>query len=324
MRKIFINSIKFPFKYLLYAFELVTGQFLTYALRPSFSKKFVKTLPNTNYPKMGIVIQGPIISKRYFTLETIKTYKKIFPEALIILSTWEDEDPSILKKISSENIEIVLNKKPAFSGQQNINYQIVSSFSGTARAKELNCKYILKTRTDQRIYSPNTLKMFYNLTKAFPIKNEVQKKRIVGVSLNTYKYRLYGLSDMNIFAHIDDAFLYWSCPLDERINPTEMKDLQENKRVCEVYLTTEFMKKIKRATKWTLEDSWDFFSKNLCVIDQQSIELYWRKYDNYKEYRRSQYYSEKNDKQLSFSEWLEMFINQNNINLTKELIEKKF
>ncbi len=305
-------------------FEFFSGYFLTYSLRPIKSTNFSEHTATASGPKFGIVLQGPIMTESNFTLETIRIYKKIFPTTTIILSTWENEDKDVLEMIKKENIQIILNKKPNFFGQQNINLQIVSSLSGVKKAKQEDCKYVLKTRTDQRIYSPDALRLFYNLIKSFPINNKIQKERIIGLSLNTFKYRLYGLSDMNIFSQIDDALLYWDIPLDKRINPTKMSDPKENKRICEVYLTTEFMKKINRKINWSLRDSWSFFAEHTCVIDQQSIELYWRKYTKHKEYRRSQYEAERTDKQLSFAEWLEINQNFENININENILTKSF
>ena len=62
--------------------------------------------------KFAIIIQGPIENEDEFTLETVKIYKKIFPNTKIILSTWNTEKQSIIDKFKRENIEIILNEIP--------------------------------------------------------------------------------------------------------------------------------------------------------------------------------------------------------------------
>jgi len=59
-------------------------------------------------PRIAIVLQGPLKKEDDFTLETIKLYKKSFNEAIIILSTWDDENKSYIEKIRNEGIEVLL------------------------------------------------------------------------------------------------------------------------------------------------------------------------------------------------------------------------
>lgn len=301
------------------------GVFFTYALRPEHSKHFGMRKKSTIYPKIGIVIQGPIITDRNFTLETVKIYQKIFPEAEIVVSTWNDEHPDVLSEFHKENLTLVLNEKPP-QGKPwgpNFNLQLVSSLAGVKMCQELNCEYVLKTRTDVRIYRPDALRFFYNLTEKFPIVADCgQKKRIIGVSLNTYKYRLYDLSDMTVFGSTADMLLYWGAELDYRDISTD--NAKTNRlfsilNIGEVYLVTEFMKKINYALKWTLKDSWRVFAEHFCVIDQQSIELYWHKYSRHDEYRHPYYYYARTGKEMSFSEWLEMHCNLENLEIDENI-----
>ncbi len=297
--------------------ESLRNSFITFHYRPKYAKdlntwsdKLVIT------PKTAIILQGPIIKDNDFTLETIRIYKKIFPEAIIILSTWEDEDKNKIEKIKNEKIELILNKKPLNPGTKNINLQIISSRAGVAKAKTLKTEYALKTRTDQRLYGINSLDYLRNITTAFPpaAGNGRQNKRIVGVSLNSFKYRPYGLSDMTIFGQIDDMLLYWGANLDERKLPLNLGSTTRDfsrARICEMYLATEFLKKIGHEPKMTITDSWDAFAKYFCVVDQISLDIFWYKYARHTEHKTLQYDAVRNSQSLNFREWLNLYANLN-------------
>ena len=216
-------------KWLKKFFDLVEkpfSNFFTFHLRPKKAERIgIVSDKLLNYPKVAIVIQGPIVYDQDFTLETIKIYKKLSPQAIIILSTWDYENNEYIRRIRKEIDQILLNKVPAEKGVQNINFQIVSSLSGMKRAKELGCEYVLKTRTDIRLYGNNVMEFLVNVLNSFPVSgNYKQNKRIIGVSLNSFKYRLYGLSDINLFGEINDMLLYWNVALDN--NGSAFRDMK--------------------------------------------------------------------------------------------------
>lgn len=284
--------------------------FFTFHLRPKKAEKIgIVADKLLSYSKVAIVIQGPIVYDQDFTLETIKIYKKLFPQIIIILSTWDYEKKEYIEKIKKEINDVLLNKVPEEKGVQNINYQITSSISGTKRAKELGAEYVLKTRTDIRIYGKNSIEFLSNVLNGFSVKGDYgQNKRIIGMSLNSFKYRLYGLSDINLFGEINDMILYWSAALDK--NGSAFKNMPVG--LCEVYLATEFLKKVGRELKWTLEDSWQAFADNFCVIDENSLDVYWYKYARMKEHRYIRYNSERNDQEMTFLEWFNLYSNLQN------------
>ena len=81
--------------------------YITFHIRPKRSSDTDVCSDSLNiYPKVAIIIQGPLLKKNNFTIETVKLYKKIFSNYLIILSTWEDEDQEYLSEIKKENILI--------------------------------------------------------------------------------------------------------------------------------------------------------------------------------------------------------------------------
>ena len=293
--------------------------YVTYHARPKTAAE-VRTKSDVvrGQKALSIVMQGPIIVKDDFTLETSKIYKKHFPGANIILSTWGTENPEAIGRIKASGVNVVLNEKPLQAGVSNINLQFVSSRAGVLAARAAGAEYVLKTRTDQRIYAPNAAEFLYNITEAFPLKGNYpkQKKRIVGCGLNTFKYRMYGLSDMLTYGHVDDMAMYWDVELDQRVFDKEQTEAAQTSlrnfalwRICEVYLTTEFLSKAGRELKWTLRDSWQAFSDHFCLIDKEQLDLYWPKY-NHSEYRWLNYGDDVGYKnEFSFREWLNVYSN---------------
>ena len=265
---------------------------------------------------MAIVIQGPVKTIDEFTFETIKLYKQNFPEAIIILSTWNDESKIVLSRIENLGVVVLKNKKPKYAGISHVNYQIASSKQGMKKAKELGAEYAIKTRTDQRMYATNIEEYLFNMLNLFPLDKSIKKqqKRIIGVSLNTFKYRMYGLSDMFTYGCIDDMMLFWGTEHDTRF--IEKKDKVKARlslrnfsqmRICEVYLTTEFLKNINRSINWTLEDSWRVLSDHFCIIDKDSLDLFWDKY-TLSEDRWKDYSDEVNIyEEFNFKDWLNIY-----------------
>lgn len=299
--------------------ETAKGDFVTYHRRPKLSAA-VGTESDAEScigKSLVVVIQGPIVHEDGFTLETVKIYQRHFAGARIILATWEDEPPSAIRRFEDLGITLILNAKPAYAGEGNLNLQIVSSRSGMRKAKELGVTYALKTRTDQRMYAPDIAEYLYNITRNFPVRAGwgQQRSRIIGCSLNTFKYRMYGLSDMLIYGHIDDMWLYWNVDLDSRVFTAEEErqaclSLRSfaRWRVCEVYLATEFLSKVGRKLDWTLRDSWLTFADHFCVVDKEQIDLFWHKY-NKREYRWLRYDKDARMQELCFREWLGLYTN---------------
>ncbi len=87
--------------------------------------------------KIAIVVQGPIIIKNDFTFETLKLYINIFPNAIVILSTWDDQSVRVISKIRDLGIRVIINKYPKYSGIGNVNYQIISTINGLVKAESL-------------------------------------------------------------------------------------------------------------------------------------------------------------------------------------------
>lgn len=313
-------------KYLTQLFEMVEKRlpyFVTIHARPKNVERVgVWSDTINNLPKIAIVIQGGLTLQDHFTRETVKIYKKLFPEVIIVVSTWEEEHEEEKKILQTCGAVVVENKKPTDAGQQNINMQLVSSLTGIKKAEELGAEYVLKTRTDQRMYAVNAIEFLYHACNAFALTSETkQQKRIVAVSLNSFKYRMYGVSDMNIFGTVNDVELYFSVPHDvsgdKKVGPASLPT-----PLCEVYLATSFLKSIGKEVKWTLEDSWSAWKDHFVVVDKESLDLYWCKYAHMREYRYPQYDAIKNNQEMNFREWLNIYMTEKRTIPTEGKIQK--
>ena len=187
----------------------------------------------------------------------------------------------------------------------------------------------MKTRTDLRIYNPNSIEFLVNFINTFPLNSSVykQKKRIVGANLNTFKYRPYSISDIILFGQVDDMVNYWGVNLDTRKIFSDQEKIGDwsKARLCEVYLSSNYLELIGRKLEWTLQDSWLTYAHRFCIFDQQSLDIYWHKYSRNLEYRRLEYKRIKNSQEITFSEWLNIYMSlDNKKNIPEKILSKKF
>ena len=112
-----------------------------------------------NRSKIAIVIQGPITNLTLLN-KTIKYYRNSFPQALVILSTWEN-----VRNVEQFEIDkltkIIFSEVPKYAGRQNVFLQMKSTFAGIKEAHNLGFEYVLKTRTDQAILANTGLERIY-------------------------------------------------------------------------------------------------------------------------------------------------------------------
>lgn len=142
--------------------------------------------------KTCFIITGLIEDKHINNLlETYKDYEHK------ILSTWENQDTSILEK---NNFIVVKNKEPII--KHSINYQSATIQGGIIKAKELNYEYIIRIRTD--IFC-NDIKF---LKDVFTSQNIEKISCIYNVKVNRYYFFL----DLVISGKIDNIQkLFISC-----------------------------------------------------------------------------------------------------------------
>lgn len=293
-------------------------KYYTFHERPKYSEDVEIISDNLESYDVGMVIQGPIKEEDDFTIETVRLYKKIFPGIKIVVSTWKTTNMNVVLKLEELNAEVLLldeKELPENVGIGHINHQIYTTSEGIRRLKDMGCKYICKTRTDQRIYANNVFQYLITLLEAFPIQVVSEaRKRIVMINMGSFSDRYYNISDLFSFGTTEDMERYWCVDFDYRDVKTideKIKSIGNDQkefsrlRTGEIYFVTKYIETLKFELKWNVEDS-EFYMANLFVIvDKESIDLYWRKYSD-KEYRWKKYQKGILN-EVNFKDWLIMW-----------------
>ena len=270
--------------------------------------------------KIAIIIQGPLINEDNFTIETIKFYSNLYPEIPIIFSSWKRDIDKIKNEKFKKKINLISNNLPSYSGYKNINLQSVSSKNAILLAKKLGCKYVLKTRSDIRIYSSDFKDYLIDLIKFYKINRSInlrQKERIITTSF-TLRYRLYGISDMILFGNINDLYNYFNIITTPKVEKKflnfilslKFKDQTyfiQNEFCPEVYFFKEFFKKMRVEIKWTVNDNIKKISENFIIIDNRSLSIYWKKSNKIINHFSDKPMHSNMSLEFSFNDWLKNF-----------------
>jgi hypothetical protein len=255
-----------------------------------------------NKEKVGIIVQGPVIRKKNFTRNVLKCYSESFPDAIIILSTWEKENTEgILDELP--NVFMLKLQEPNYLGIKNINLQIHSTAEALRWLNKKEVRYAVKTRSDQFL-DPKKMWLQKSLStiKLFPTDSNM-KSRFITSSLNTFHHRLYGISDMFFFGVIDDMSNFWRITHDsKRLNDVvpEKAELFIRQKTAEGYLIERFFQFVDYEPSWDKKDSNKFISKYFVILDDSELGHFWFKYDYWKQERHVNFL----DRKLSFMQWL--------------------
>jgi hypothetical protein len=258
---------------------------------------------------VAVIIQGPIIRNDDYTFETARYYRSSLSQKVIV-STWADDvHEKERKRYLDIDVDLVLSQKPKNPGVSNVNMQIVSTLAGLRVARQEGCKFALKTRTDLRIYSPEAVKLMRSISRNFPITtNTKQASRIIGLSHNTFKYRVYSLSDLVLFGDTCDLERYFDVQLDQSSVAKQTRTLGEwsRERYCEAKFFSNFIEGLGEPVDFTLRQYHLNLSKRFAIVDAESVDLHWPKYslvDN-----RYQRYGRKNSAEIiTYAYWLSLF-----------------
>ena len=245
-------------------------------------------------PRTTIVMQGPIDRKSSFTLRTVIHYLNSYPNTNIVLSTWEDEDVSVFTEllqnpVHEQRFNIIQNCKPEYPGIGNINMQIISTQAGIRYASKKPTKYLLKTRTDQCMFSRISLHYMESLVETYLSYDG--SSRILSSSQATFLLRPYGLSDMLTFGEFENVSSFWDVALDERkisdLQFPEAKTLRNEavNGVSEIYLTKRFLESKGVEIDNTLLQSLEAYRDHFLIADNQILDLVWNKYS----FRKNKY-----------------------------------
>lgn len=297
--------------------DLSFNNYVSHTIRPKKAKNIEPDDEEYNNESTAIIIQGSIYGIKNFVIETIKLYKKLFRNTVIILSIWDDEiDNNFLSICKKLNIEIIINKK--IKTFFNTDLQILSTSSALDLAKKLNLKFTLKSRTDCRFYKKNSISYMKNLLKIFPIdkKNNFLDYRIVSCSVDTRKYRVYGLSDILLFSSTENLISYFNNELFEksleRLNLGKHPVLINDTIVVnEIFLCARFLLNNNIPINWSLEDWWSKCRDIFCIVDSKTIDFFWYKYHWKYEQRFECNYTTHYNQAMLFSDWLHLYCNPN-------------
>jgi hypothetical protein len=259
---------------------------------------------------IAVVMQGKLVEEESFTLKTIRHYRQTFPGSLLIVSTWRDEDPALLKKLEESGARIILSERPPFTGPSHVNYQIRSTLAGIESAREAGHEYILKTRTDTRIYATDISDYLIALHRNFPIAHGLgQKGRLLVLDMATRTYVPHHPSDIMMFGLTEDLFSYWNTPFCEK--PREatrppcnrFRDLV-NSVIPEVYLCRQYLKRLGYPDEPTIASWWRCLADLFLVVDRMSVEHFWLKYNYTAEHQSKPDNHRRNEALCSFRDWL--------------------
>lgn len=219
-------------------------------------------------------------------METVAYYKKVYPKARIIVSTWDNEDEDSLETLRSyPGIDLVVSTPPSNCGNLNVNFQITNSLAGIRRARECGASYICKTRTDQRFQKHDYLGHLADLIGAFPPAEGLSCTGRVAVLGMTYGNLFYPflVSDFLYFGFAEDIERVFSLPLDERISfdmpiGSTRRAWSEAELAPEVKIAKAYARSIGLPSASTVEAYWVFLRDALVCTDVQSAGLVWPKY----------------------------------------------
>ena len=325
---------------------------LTTMLHPHFQNFKYQLWDSNRYFKLtytfddtAIVIQGPLVYENNYTAETFKLYRSIYPNVPIIVSTWKDEATDDFRRECKENSIVLLeNEPPKDRGYANLNLQLKSSLEGVKYVKEsITAKFVLKTRSDQRINLFEFLAHFKNLLKTFPPKDDKLRERIILLGSETTKKFPFNFHDFLAFGHIEDISKLYDIPFHGKIGKLSYFDrhrtrvnkignlLADSKppfdynvvteqshklfklnramnRIYwpEVYITRTFYEKYIAPidTSKLFETSWKFTVDYLILIDFETVLLDWFKYEYVRYIPKFAF-----EGSYAFSRWLDMYQN---------------
>ncbi|MCE9608435.1 MAG: WavE lipopolysaccharide synthesis family protein [Planctomycetia bacterium] len=273
----------------------------------------VNPLPIVAQDRYAVVLQGPLLIKENFTLETIRYYRATYPEALLILSTWKGEDAATIALCKEAGSEVVLIDKPTMPGAYNLNLQALSTLKGLEKAQELGCRFAAKTRTDMRVFAPNAFTFLINLSRIFPLKpGGAQKSRIIATSWCTARYNPFQLADFFLFGLTEDLIRYWECPLNEGTTSHAVFGgaIAEliSADVPEIYLCRSYLERTFGRVEVSLKFWWRALADKFLIVDFEMLDIYWHKYHPHTEYisRAHENYLAWN--QLTFRDWLQLML----------------
>jgi hypothetical protein len=252
---------------------------------------------------IAIVIQGPLIDFSSFTARVVSFYRRTYPKAILILSTWSNANPAMLGAIARDVDQVILSDLPENAGPRNINLQIVSSAAGILAASRYDVDFVFKTRSDQALLNPYFLPALNELLNDYPAgKGMGSATRIVAFADGTALEKPFYCSDLLVGGSKSDMLSFWDRTeslVSSEISVSNYSNMGSN----EQYLCFNFAHRINSELDFDLP-SWLFFVRSkLLAVDHEMSGLFWPKYDSTK------YFSGTDSQKFSFLQWRSMATN---------------
>ena len=302
-----------------------------------------------DFSDAAIVIQGPLVYENNYTADTIKLYRKVYPNAPIVVSTWTGEATDDFRKICRENsVALLENVPPDFPGPFNVNMQLESSLQGVKFVREnTDAKFVLKTRCDQRINKPDFLTWFRNLILTFPPLGDKLRGRIL--LTEGLKWKPFRTTDFLAFGYVEDiaklygisrhcgeidamnyawnhlarflkiASLLGGCKKFNHIPKKNSKLIRKINSVMrrihevEIHIMRKFYEENIAAIDYDkfLETGWKLMRDYLVIAGVSDIRLDWPKYEDAWAYNVDGVFPNK----IDFARWLDLYRNFNSFGL---------
>lgn len=266
-------------------------------------------LTEPSLPDTAIVMQGPLVRGSDFTFQTAQYYRQRFPESPLVVVAWSTEPLADVERLRSVGAIVVRIGVPDDPGPANINLQRESVSAGLRAARDMGCQFALRTRSDQRFYSDHALTFLHATLEAFRPPHTGSASRIVTTSLDTFRFRLYGLSDQFHFGRVEDLLNFWH-PLDvedDAIHTDNERAVSARRLgLPEVTLTVSFLARTNWTPQWTLGDWWRALADRFVVVDASTLDIYWPKYTS-REFRWRRYGPQSPLEELNFADWLSLY-----------------
>lgn len=259
----------------------------------------------------AIVMQGPVIERDEMTFQTLSLYRQTMPNAQLILSTWNDIPDQTRQRIEALGVVVVTGEKPKHFGPHNLNLQITSTFNGLRKAKELGCRYAMKTRADSRIHVADVDQFCLDLIRQYALGDvEGQSARILVTDFATRLYVPYHPSDMLMFGMTDDLLSYWApelCGPEMTFQVCDQFDEMLQQATPEIVLCRNYLNRIGVSLDETLEQWWQILADRFVVIDRDMIDLFWPKYNYNVDQRLSMLWDTGNMALCHFTQWMQIY-----------------
>lgn len=276
-----------------------TGHIYTFCERPGNIQNFIAYHQDTSSSSIGIVMQGPYVTDTDFTKNTLLLYRVLYPDKLIVLSTWAQSIPEAdLESLRKVGIIILESTPPQKTGTLNINFQIRTTNKGLNWIKNSapHITHVLKTRTDQRIYQSNLFSYLLDLQRLLGAKD-----KLVALSFHSKKEVLGSVSDLFIFGTRVTVEKYFSVP-EQDFNIDRKTFFEKNPHP----LNPEqiFFTNFTGTLPLTFNDYCSLLKSHFLLVDKEQIDFYWHKYSNLE--NRKIYNSPKDETFWSFQEYLDL------------------